>query len=81
MRLPFSLLGFNRIALVTLPGEIFTEHGLAVKNLYPGKLVMIGELTDTDEDGYVPTREAFVEAVTRLAAPPLYRDQAKRWWR
>ena len=61
MRLPFSLLGFNRIAMVTLPGEIFTEHGLAVKNHFPGKLILIGELTDTDEDGYVPTREAFVE--------------------
>jgi neutral ceramidase len=59
MHLPFSLLGFNHIALVTLPGEIFTEHGLAIKNNYPGKSVMVGELTDTDEDGYVPTREAF----------------------
>jgi neutral ceramidase len=61
MRLPFSLLGFNRIALITLPGEIFTEHGLAIKNSYPGKQLMIGELTDTDEDGYVPTREAFAD--------------------
>lgn len=61
MRLPFSLLGFNNIALVTLPGEIFTEHGLAIKNSFPGKRIMIGELTDTDEDGYVPTREAFAD--------------------
>ena len=61
MRLPFSLLGFNRIALITLPGEIFTQHGLAVKNLFPGKPIMVGELTDTDEDGYVPTRQAFAD--------------------
>jgi neutral ceramidase len=61
MRLPFSLLGFNRIALVTLPGEIFTGHGLAIKNSFPGKQVMVGELTDTDEDGYVPTRQAFAD--------------------
>ena len=59
MRLPFSLLGFNQIALITLPGEIFTGHGLAIKKPYHGKSVMIGELTDTDEDGYVPTFEAF----------------------
>lgn len=61
MHLPFSLLGFNHIALVTLPGEIFTEHGLAIKNSCPGKQVMTGELTDTDEDGYVPTRKAFAD--------------------
>jgi hypothetical protein len=59
MRLPFSLLGFNRIALVTLPGEIFAEHGMAIKNLFPDKHIIIGELTDTNEDGYVPTREDF----------------------
>jgi len=61
MSQPFSLLGFNRIALVALPGEIFTEHGLAIKKLFPGKSVMVTELTDTDGAGYVPTRKAFDE--------------------
>jgi len=59
MHLPFSLLGFNQIALITWPGEIFTGHGLAIKNLYRNKPVMIGELTDTDEDGYVPAQADF----------------------
>lgn len=61
LQLPFSLLGFNHIAIVTLPGEIFAEHSLAVKKLYPDKPIMIGELTDTNEAGYVPAMEDFAD--------------------
>jgi hypothetical protein len=59
LNLPFSLLGFNDIALLTLPGEIFNGHGLAVKKQFPNRPIIIGELTDTDSPGYVPTQASF----------------------
>jgi hypothetical protein len=61
LHLPFSLLGFNDIALLTLPGEIFNGHGLAVKKQFPNKPIIIGELTDTDSPGYVPTKASFAD--------------------
>ncbi len=61
LQLPFSLLGFNHIALITMPGEVFAEHSMALKNIFPGKPIMIGELTDTNEAGYVPTRKDFAD--------------------
>jgi neutral ceramidase len=47
-------------AIVGLPGEIFVEHGLAIKKASPFKNTFIIELCN-DSIGYVPTRKAYEE--------------------
>ncbi|MEA2063059.1 MAG: hypothetical protein U9P14_05125 [Gemmatimonadota bacterium] len=59
LRLPFTVIGFNQVAMVTMPGEIFAQHGLAIKSRFPGKNIMVIELTDSGSPLYVPTRDAF----------------------
>jgi hypothetical protein len=59
--LPISVLGFNRAALVALPGEIFNEFSVLIKQQFPDKDIIVGELVDADDCGYVPTRAAFAE--------------------
>ena len=48
------------VALVTLPGEVFVEFGLAIKQASPFKHTMVIELTN-DAPGYIPTEKAFKE--------------------
>jgi hypothetical protein len=50
----------REIAIVTLPGEIFVELGLAVKAASPFEMTIVIEMPD-DSLGYVPTRKAFAE--------------------
>lgn len=45
-------------AIVTLPGEVFVELGLAIKQLSPFKTTMIVELANANP-AYIPTRAAF----------------------
>ncbi len=59
LSLPFTVIGFNRVAMVCLPGEIFAEHSLAIKDRFPGERIMVVELADTGSPWYVPTRDAF----------------------
>ena len=47
-------------AIVTLPGEVFVEHGLAIKKASPFKHTFVIELAN-DNCAYVPTREAFAQ--------------------
>ena len=47
-------------AIVTLPGEIFVEHGLAIKKASPFKTTLVVELAN-DNCAYVPTREAYAQ--------------------
>jgi len=47
-------------AIVTLPGEIFVELGLAIKAGSPFKTTLVIELAN-DSIGYVPTAKAFAE--------------------
>ena len=47
-------------AIVGLPGEIFSELGLAIKKQSPFRNTIIVELAN-DSIGYVPTRQAFAE--------------------
>ncbi|HLT93287.1 MAG TPA: hypothetical protein VKZ56_01940, partial [Membranihabitans sp.] len=44
--------------IVGLPGEVFVELGLDIKNRSPYKYTFVIELTNT-HIAYVPTREAF----------------------
>jgi hypothetical protein len=48
------------VAVVTLPGEVFVELGLAIKNASPFKTTMVMELCN-DSPGYIPTEKAFKE--------------------
>lgn len=59
-------------AIVTLPGEIFVEHGLAIKKNSPFANTMVIELANASV-GYIPTRLAFTqgdyEAINSRLAP------------
>lgn len=48
------------VALVSLPGEIFVELGLAIKQASPFKYTAIAELAN-GSIGYVPTRQAWTQ--------------------
>jgi neutral ceramidase len=47
-------------AIVTLPGEVFVELGLAIKAVSPFKTTLVVELTN-DSPAYIPTKKAFAE--------------------
>lgn len=48
------------LAIVGLPGEVFVELGLAIKEASPFSSTIVIELCN-DAPGYVPTRKAFAE--------------------
>jgi hypothetical protein len=47
-------------AIVTLPGEVFVELGLAIKRQSPFKTTLVVELSN-DDPNYIPTEKAFAE--------------------
>jgi hypothetical protein len=48
------------VAIVTLPGEVFVELGLAIKKASPFKTTLVIELAN-NSPAYIPTREAFID--------------------
>jgi len=48
------------VAVVGLPGEVFVEHGLALKKASPFPVTLVIELCQ-DDPAYIPTRQAFTE--------------------
>jgi Neutral/alkaline non-lysosomal ceramidase, N-terminal len=48
------------VAIVTLPGEVFVELGLAIKQASPFKTTLVVELSN-DAPAYIPTKKAFAE--------------------
>ena len=48
------------MAIVLLPGEIFVELGLAIKQVSPFKHTVVIELSN-DNPAYIPTEKAFTE--------------------
>lgn len=48
------------VAIVSLPGEVFVELGLAIKNASPFKTTLVIELSNNVESIYIPTRFAYV---------------------
>jgi len=48
------------LAVVTLPGEVFVDLGLAIKRASPFRTTLIVELSN-DAPGYIPTKKAFAE--------------------
>lgn len=70
-------------AIVTLPGEVFVELGLAIKKASPFPVTFVVELANSDATIYVPTREAYAlggyEVINSTLAPgggELLRDAA-----
>lgn len=45
---------------MTLPGEVFVEHGLAIKKASPFRTTLVIELAN-DVPAYIPTRKALAE--------------------
>jgi len=61
--LPMDVQAFklsDSVAAVALPGELFTELGLAIKQRSPFATTLVFELSN-DYPGYIPTRRAFAE--------------------
>ena len=61
--LPLEVQAFrlsDDVALVSLPGEVFVELGLAIKKASPFPVTLVVELAQDCPD-YVPTRKAFAE--------------------
>jgi len=50
----------DSVAVVGLPGEVFVDLGLAIKEASPFATTLVIELCQ-DAPGYIPTRKAFVE--------------------
>lgn len=48
------------VAIVTLPGEVFVELGLAIKQASPFRTTFVVELANAVETAYIPTRLACV---------------------
>jgi hypothetical protein len=48
------------VAIVTLPGEVFVELGLAIKQASPFETTLVIELCN-DNPAYIPTKKAFAE--------------------
>jgi neutral ceramidase len=74
-RLPLEVQAFrvsDKVAIVTLPGEIFVELGLAIKKASPFPTTLVIELANAS-CAYVPTMKAFAEGgyevVNSVVAP------------
>jgi neutral ceramidase len=62
--LPLEVQAFrlsDKTAIVTLPGEMFVENGLTIKNLSPFENTIVIELANTNLIAYVPNRKAFLQ--------------------
>ena len=74
-RLPVEIHVFKldkQTAIVTMPGELFTEFGIELKKMSPFENTMLIELANADI-AYVPTKQAFnegsYEAINSRLAP------------
>ncbi|MDB5348226.1 MAG: Neutral ceramidase [Schlesneria sp.] len=69
-----TVIAFGRdVAIVFLPGEVFVELGLAIKQASPFRTTMVVELTNCVETIYIPNRAAFAGGsyeVTNAATMP-----------
>jgi hypothetical protein len=52
----------EELAIVALPGEIFVELGISLKNASPFKQTFIAELAN-GSIGYIPNRSAYSEGL------------------
>jgi neutral ceramidase len=57
----------DEVAWVSLPGEIFTELGLAIKKASPFRCTFIAELANGSV-GYIPNREAYAQGAYEVVS-------------
>jgi len=57
----------DEVAWVSLPGEIFTELGLAIKKASPFRYTFIAELANGSV-GYIPNREAYAQGAYEVVS-------------
>jgi hypothetical protein len=68
MEAEVQVISFGRtLGFVALPGEIFVEHGLAIKQASPFPHTMIAELANGSV-GYVPDRKAFPQGAYEVVS-------------
>ena len=67
------------IAWVSLPGEIFVELGLAIKQDSPFPHTIIAELAN-GSIGYVPSRRAYAQGNYEVVSARAPRARARCWW-
>ncbi|MBC7856530.1 MAG: hypothetical protein IAF94_24125, partial [Pirellulaceae bacterium] len=63
----------SEVAIVCLPGEVFVELGLAIKQGSPFRTTLVLELSNCVETIYIPTRAAYAGGsyeVTNSATQP-----------
>jgi hypothetical protein len=63
----------DEVAIVFLPGEVFVELGLAIRNGSPYPTTLVVELSNCIETLYIPTRAAYAGGgyeVTNSAVEP-----------
>ena len=70
--------GIGDIALVSLPGEIFVELGLAVKEKYPFQYTFIIEQSQSDL-GYVPDEKAFDEGAYEVEVSRIKKGEGEKF--
>ena len=59
-RVEVMALRIGAVGIVALPGEVFCETGLAIKQASPAEHTVVIELAN-DAVGYLPTREAYAQ--------------------
>lgn len=69
---PVHALRIGDAVLVALPGEVFVEIGLAVKERSESKPVLVGAYANACEIGYIPTAAAFGEGGYEVDLAPFY---------
>jgi len=72
-----SAIAIGDVAFVGLPGEVFVEHGLAIKQRSPFPYTFVAELSN-DSIGYVPTRVAYDEGGYESNSTPLQPGTGER---
>jgi len=77
MDLNFSMVGFNDVVLTTLPGEIFSQTSLGIKNSFPIKDIVTIEMTDSNDPFYVPLKSSFNEGGYEVSASALVPGSAE----
>ena len=65
------------IAIVSLPGEVFVEHGLAIKEKSPFKYTFVIENSQTNL-GYVPNEKAYDEGAYEVEVSRLKKGEGEK---
>jgi len=76
--LPLSVINFNDVVIATMPGEIFTETSIGIKNNFPNKKIITVELTDSNDPFYVPIESAIPLGGYEVSASALVPGSAER---